>query len=253
MSWWRRPRPGLPEGWTAIVERSVAHWALLDADERARLADLMEEVLVTKRWEAARGFVLTDEVRTVIAAQAALLVLELGIACYDEIGTIIVHPTTMTRHTYGRPGPAGTVVDGPTPLLGQAQHRGPILIAWDAARAGARHPERGHDVVLHELAHVLDLLDHVVDGTPPLPDDAARARWAAVFTRELAELRAGTGSPLLSTYAATSPGEMFAVATEVFFDRPVELEADRPELYDVLRSFYRQDPAARARRAAASA
>lgn len=238
----------------AIVERSVAHWQVLDDDERQRLGELMEEILATKRMEAAQGFTLTDEVRTVIAAQAALLVLELGIGCYDDIGTIVVHPTTMTRHSRGRPGPApGTVVDGATPLLGQAQHRGPVLLAWDAARANARHPERGHDVVLHELAHVLDLLDHVVDGTPPLPDEAARARWVEVCTRELEAVRAGEGSPLLRTYAAVSPGEFFAVATEIFFDRPEALEADRPELYDVLRGFYRQDPAARARRARAAA
>ncbi|HYI60311.1 MAG TPA: M90 family metallopeptidase [Acidimicrobiales bacterium] len=251
VSWWRRARPGLPDGWTGIVERSVAHWQLLDDDERARLADLMEELLTTKRWEAAHGFSLTDEIRTVLAAQASLLVLELGLGLYDDIGAIIVHPTTMTRHTRGYPGPAGTVIDGALPLLGQTQHRGPILLAWDTARANARRPEWGHDVVLHEFAHVLDLIDHVADGTPPLPEDVPRDRWIEVWSRELVALRAGVGCRLLSAYAATNPGEMFAVATEVFFCRPVELQADRPQLYALLRAYYGQDPAVRARRSRA--
>lgn len=248
-SWRRRARPALPDDWRDIVARRVAHWALLDDTERDRLGALMAELVSTKRWEAARGFALTDEVRTVIAAQAALLALGLDADCYHDIGSIIVHPTTM-RFGRTHTGPAGTVGHGPRPVVGQANHRGPVVIAWDAARVGARHPERGHDVVLHEFAHKLDMLDDVVDGTPPLPDAAARRRWFRVCTDEMARLRAGEGSPLLRTYAATNPAEFFAVATEAFFDKPVELEADVPELYDVLRDFYRQDPAARARRAA---
>ncbi|MEJ7845564.1 MAG: M90 family metallopeptidase [Acidimicrobiales bacterium] len=249
-SWRRRARPALPDDWRDVVAGRVAHWALLDATERDRLGELMADLVATKRWEAARGFVLTDEVRTVIAAQAALLVLGLDAGCYHDIGSIIVHPTTM-RFGRTHTGPAGTVGHGPRPVVGQANHRGPVVIAWDAARVGARHPERGHDVVLHEFAHKLDMLDDVVDGTPPLPDAEARRRWFRVCTAEMARLRAGEGSPLLRTYAATNPAEFFAVATEAFFDKPVELEADVAELYGVLRDFYRQDPAARARRAIA--
>ena len=45
-----------------------------------------------------------------------------------------------------------------------------------------------------------------------------------------------------------NPGEFFAVATEAFFDCPLELERAHPDLYEMLRDFYRQDPAARVRR-----
>jgi Mlc titration factor MtfA (ptsG expression regulator) len=103
-------------------------------------------------------------------------------------------------------------------------------------------------VVLHEFAHKLDMLDGMVDGTPPLLDGAARRRWIAVCTAEYDLLRAGEGGDLLRGYAAVNPGEFFAVATEVFFDRPGELQSQKPALYDVMRAFYRQDPAARARR-----
>ena len=52
---------------------------------------------------------------------------------------------------------------------------------------------------------------------------------------------------MLRTYGGTNPGEFFAVATEAFFTLPLPLEAEKPALYDVLRSYYRQDPAARIR------
>ena len=48
---------------------------------------------------------------------------------------------------------------------------------------------------------------------------------------------------LLDDYGATDPAEFFAVATEVFFERPARLRRDHPELYGQLKDFYRQDPA----------
>jgi MtfA peptidase len=244
----RRRRSALPDTWRDLTGAAVAHWAVLDESERARLGELMAQVM-DRRWEAANGFALTDEIRVVIAAQASLLILGLDIDCYRDVTAIIVHPTTVTLRGE-RAGPApGVVTDAPLPIIGQAQaRRGPVIIAWDAARAGARHPERGYDVVLHEFAHKLDMLDGLVDGTPPLPDRAARQRWIDVCTAELELLRAGESDGLLRGYAAVNPGEFFAVATEVFFVLPTEMEAQKPVLYDVLRAFYRQDPAARTRR-----
>jgi Mlc titration factor MtfA (ptsG expression regulator) len=247
--WVRRRRHGLavlPDGWETTTARTVAHWHLLDAGERDRLGDLMEQIVVGKRWEAAHGFALTDDMRVVIAAQAALLILGLDVDDYRDVQSIIVHPTTVTLRG-PRPGPGGGLMtDEPMSIIGQAHgRRGPVIIAWDAARAGARHPERGHNVVLHEFAHKLDMLDNLIDGTPPLPDQAARQRWIEVCTAEYQRLRAGDGGPLLWAYAAVNPGEFFAVATEVFFTRPLAMREQKPELYEVLGDFYRQDPATR--------
>ncbi|MCA1843511.1 MAG: zinc-dependent peptidase [Actinobacteria bacterium] len=247
----RRPRT-LPDNWIEIVEHQVAHWSLLDDGERKRLGELMAEIVEGKRWEAANGFALTDEIRTVVAAQAALLILGLDFDWYRAVRAIVVHPSEVVSYE-PRPGPVeGTMEDGPFTLLGLADHRlGPILIAWDAAKANARHPAWGHDVVLHEFAHKLDMLDDVINGTPPLHRREDGPRWHEVCTREFERLRAGEGWPLRD-YGAQDPGEFFAVATEAFFSLSLQLEEAKPELYDVLRSFYRQDPAARVRRKVAA-
>ncbi len=71
-------------------------------------------------------------------------------------------------------------------------------------------------------------------------------RWVEVCTREY-EIAQSQENSFLSSYAGVNPGEFFAVATEAFFDRPVQLQAARPELYEVLAGFYRQDPATRVR------
>jgi Mlc titration factor MtfA (ptsG expression regulator) len=168
-----------------------------------------------------------------------------GIDAYQDVSTVIVHPRTMRRHQIEAGEVHGTLTEGDIDLLGEAHHRGPVLIAWDAARRDARHPERGRNVVLHELAHKLDMLDLLVDGTPPLPDAVAHHRWVEVCTREFELLRAGQGGHLLDPYGATDVGEFFAVATEAFFCLPGELAHHKPDLYGVLRDFYGQDPAHR--------
>ncbi len=239
-------RKYLPEDWEQIARRRVAYWPLLDPTEQARLAEIADHLVAGKRWEAAKGFALTDEIIVTIAVQAGVLVLGLDIGYFGKVTSIIVHPKT-----FAIPGPratsiAGMIDDGARPLLGEAHHdRGPILLAWDEARFAARHRGRGHNVVLHEFAHKIDMLDGVVDGTPLMRDRVALDRWVAVCDAELELMREGEGGTLLDDYAATDPGEFFAVATEVFFDRPIDFRDAKPELYDVLADFYRQDPAAR--------
>jgi Mlc titration factor MtfA (ptsG expression regulator) len=49
----------------------------------------------------------------------------------------------------------------------------------------------------------------------------------------------------MDSYGAKSPAEFFAVATETFFERPLEFKAAHPDLYELLRGYYRQDPALR--------
>jgi MtfA peptidase len=239
-------RKHLPEGWEEIVRRCVAYWRVLGPQEQERLAELGEHLVVNKRWEAAKGFEMTDEVIVTIAMQAAVLILGLDTDYFAKVTTIIVHPTT-----FAIPGPRPTAIRGMVdaglqPLLGEAHHdRGPVLLAWDQVRRGARHRGRSHNVVLHEFAHKMDMLDGVVDGTPLMPNKEALDRWVAVCAAELRLMRRGEAGPLLDDYGATDPGEFFAVATEVFFGRPVDLREGKPQLYEVLAGYYRQDPAAR--------
>lgn len=239
-------RWSLIEGWERVADRRVSYWKLLTSDERRTLGELASVLISGARWEAARGFELTDEIVVTIAVQACVLILGLDSEYFGKVRTIIVHPTQFTI-----PGPrpsaiAGVLSDSSPPLHGEAHHdRGPVLIAWDQARFGARHRGRRGNVVLHEFAHKIDMLDGVVDGTPPLPDQNALDRWIDVCEREMALVRSGEGDQIIDEYAGLDPGEFFAVVTETFFDRSVELRQLKPELYAVFAEFYRQDPAGR--------
>ena len=239
----------MPDGWPDIVERKVAVWAALDDTERELLETASDWLLRHKHWEAAHGFTIDDEIRVTIAAQAALLVLGLSTDEYREVSAIVVYPTAMQSRGV-RAGPvAGTVTDAVVPVLGEAHEaRGPVLLAWDQAEDAARNPGSGHNVVFHEFAHKLDMRDDIVDGTPRLEHRGDLARWVEVCTEVYDALRAGIDRPPLQPYGATNTAEFFAVATEAFFDVPEALERHEPSLYEVMRDYYKQDPAARARR-----
>ncbi len=226
-------------------------WRQLNDDERTRLEATSDWLLRHKHWEAAQGFGLADEITVTLATQAALLVLRLSVDEYREVSAIIVYPTAMqSRGVYAGPV-RGTVTDGVVPVLGEAHgRRGPVLLAWDEAREAARNPGRGQNVVFHEFAHKLDMLDNLLDGTPPLEHRGDFDRWVEVCTEAYGALRDGIARPPLQPYGATNPAEFFAVATEAFFDVPVALEHHEPRLYEVMRDFYKQDPAARTRREA---
>jgi Mlc titration factor MtfA (ptsG expression regulator) len=232
--------------------RNVAHYRWLDDGERKQLRDLVRVFVAEKRWEGCGGLVLSDEVRVTIAAQACLLVLGLPNEIYRNVRSILVYASTVVvpPRRLGAFEVPTKPVEGPLPILGQAQLRGPVVLVWDAVMRTGRHPESGHNVVYHEFAHKLDMLDGRADGTPPLHGRDEYRRWNQVFSREYRALRerAEQGRrSLLDPYGASDEAEFFAVATEQFFDQPVALRRHHSDLYEVLRSFYRQDPAARAR------
>jgi Mlc titration factor MtfA (ptsG expression regulator) len=243
-------RRGLPDDWRRIVEDGVAVWATLADDERELVEGTADWLLRHKHWEAANGFHLDDEITVTVAVQGALMVLGLSVDDLRELSAIVVYPTAM-RSSGLHAGPVqGTLIDGDLPVLGEAHdRRGPVLLAWDEARDAARHPGQGRNVVFHELAHKLDMWDGTADGNPRFDHRDDAERWAEVSTEAFEALQRGDHRRPLRPYGATNPAEFFAVATEAFFDVPVELERHEPDLYTSLRECFRQDPAARARRA----
>ncbi len=227
-----------------LTEQYVV-WPLLDDSERERMERLIGAFVTRMRWEAARGFELDHDTQVLIAAQACLLLLGLDLDEFPATSSVIVHPRTVMLRGARGTGIGSVQSSSPRPVHGQAHYRGPVLLSWSAVRNGLRWPERGNNVVYHEFAHQLDMLDGSVDGTPPLDDPAAMQRWIDVCTEAYDTLRDGDGSPVLRSYGGTNPGEFFAVATEAFFTQPVALRDHEPGLYAELRSYYGQDPARR--------
>lgn len=237
-----------------VLNENVAVYKRLPDTAKAKLRDFTRVFVAEKSWEGCGGLKLTDDMKLVIAAQASLLLLGLGLDplrddLYPNLQTVLVYPTgfysTQSRQVQGI-GPTGIVSEG-FANLGEAWHQGPVVLSWADAQRGGVNGTDGHNVVIHEFAHKLDMLDGAVNGTPLLDSREQVEEWKNVMTREYIQLSRASamGMPtIMSSYGATNPGEFFAVATEAFFERPAELAAEHTELYQTMRGFYKQDPAA---------
>lgn len=254
LPWVRRRREALrtapfPPAWEAYLAAHVAHWAWLNDAERTRLRGDLRILIAEKSWEGANGLVLDDEIRVTIAAQASLLLLGWDEPHYfPNVTTVIVYPAGFRVRRRDREGYIET--ESRVGLLGEAWGNDlPVILSWDDARTGGEDAADGHNVVLHEFAHKLDLMGGGAAGVPPLPGGTtAYDTWANVMSAEFRALRRsvwfGEPSPL-DGYGAQDEAEFFAVATEAFFERPERLRRERPRLYELLRGYYRQDTAAR--------
>lgn len=239
--------------WEDIVRRNVAHYCMLEAAEQAHLRALIQVFIAEKRWEGCGGLELTEEICVTISAQACLLLLGLPHEFYRNVLTILVYPSTVVppQRKLGHFETVLAPLEITHPILGQAFPQGPLILIWDAALHGGRHPELGHNVIYHEFAHKLDMLDGAADGTPQLRNRDEYRDWVSICSRAYLRLKhdAERGKKsFLDVYGATNEAEFFAVATEQFFDQPLRMKDHAPELYRVLQEYYRQDPAERVQR-----
>ncbi|QSA96203.1 zinc-dependent peptidase [Methylococcus sp. EFPC2] len=217
----------------------------LDASERTRLRELTAEFMRQKLFESVRGLVLNEPMRASIAVQACLPVLNLGLAWYDDWRTLVIYPAEFVRPREEFDA-VGVMHQWEDVLGGESWQRGPVILSWADVEASGWG--EGYNVVIHEMAHKLDMHGGTdADGFPPLHKDMKPKDWTAVFTAAYEDLtrRVETGEDAaLDAYATESPGEFFAVLSEYFFERPVLLSGLYPEVYRQLASFYRQDPGA---------
>ena len=235
-----------PPAWLAIVERNFRIFHRLEPADRAELLGHARVFLDEKKFEGCGGLAVTDEIRVTIAAQACLLLLHRE-PCeyYPGLVSILVYPHPYVARVRTR-GPDGVVHEGDSARLGESWTRGVLVLSWDDVISAGRDLAHGHNVVLHEFAHQLDQENGAVDGAPVLENRGMYAAWARILSAEFESLRldAAHGRPTdIDAYGATNPAEFFAVVTEAFFERPLELRRRHPALYEELRIFYRQDPA----------
>ncbi|MGM8932818.1 M90 family metallopeptidase [Salinicola halophyticus] len=248
----QRSRPPFdPEAWRKI-RHGLPLLADLDDADAERLGPRAWQLLQRKRWVAGDDVELDQPAMLAIAAQAELLTLGWSdrdaSAAFDNVTEIILLPDSFHRHVEEMDD-FGVMHEYVDERAGETSWRGPIVLAVpDVAESG---DYTGFNVIIHEFAHKLDLGNSQdIDGFPPLAanSDVTSQEWHRVFTAVWDDLQAhiecGEDTPI-DDYAATHPGECFAVCCELFFTAPDQLAAVYPELYDLLKRYFRQETLAR--------
>jgi hypothetical protein len=252
---WRRRRllarnPVAPADW-AEVRRRLPILDGLDAEEEQRLRERCVLFLHDKHLTALPGVELGAVERLLLAAQAELPLLHLEeLGWYHGFHELVLYPDDFVSPQRYR-DEAGVEHEWDDERSGEAWHQGPVILAWPGVEASGGW--EGYNLVIHELAHKLDMLDGSANGLPPLHRDMRVADWASAMQSAYDDLntrldRDPEGETPIDPYAAEDPAEFFAVTSEYFFSAPDLLEGAYPAVYAQLKAFYRQDPLARLER-----
>jgi Mlc titration factor MtfA (ptsG expression regulator) len=222
-----------PAGWRALLEARVEFYRRLCEAGRFRFEDDVRIFLAEQRVVGSHGANVDDSTRVLIAASAAMLGHGLPDWEWPSLRDIVVYPKAFDEEY--RVGDHGE-------LAGMVHSQGPILIAQSALRHGFARPRDGHNVALHELAHVMDFASGAADGVPADLDFVATAPWVEAISSRLSRMRRGRYAGALRPYAGTNEAELFAVAVEAFFERPEALRERDPELFELLADYLNQRP-----------
>ncbi|HKK05545.1 MAG TPA: M90 family metallopeptidase [Gammaproteobacteria bacterium] len=245
--WWRRRtlrRHPIPDALWNAARAELEVLRRLDAPELSRLRALTTWFVRDKAIYGAGGFAVDDGMRVAIAAQACVPILNLDLDYYDNWYSIIVYADTFVAERDEVDG-IGIVHRTRHALSGESWQRGPMVLAWGDVRPGPPPYGEASNVVVHECAHKLDMIDGAANGLPPLHRDMDVAAWSRALSQAYAQLQRDLnerGEGALDAYAAHSPAEFFAVATEAFFMTPDALARSLPEVYEQLALYFRQDP-----------
>ncbi|MBC7939826.1 MAG: zinc-dependent peptidase [Chitinophagaceae bacterium] len=237
-------RQPFPAEWRELLRRRMPYFRQLPADLQLQLKKHTQVLLAEVPFIGCADLVVTTEMRVLIAAQAALLLLNRRSGSFRNLRQVLVYPGAFVVDRPVADG-HGITQDQRRALAGESWQQGQVILSWQDVLEGAAAPDDGHNVVIHEFAHQLDQETGPANGAPWLPGRAARDRWARTLSAEFAALherlaRGETG--LIDVYGATDPAEFFAVVSELFFERPSVLAADHPALYRELTVCYRTDP-----------
>ncbi len=234
---------GLTDHERAIVAEQVPFVHRLPTELHAKLEGKINLFLNQVDFYGCDGLEVTEEMELSIATQAALLVVNSD-AWYTHLTSVLIYPGAFKSKRQEYDG--YVVTERETVRLGESWTRGPVILSWQHTERGAQDDKDGYNVAFHEFAHQIDDLSGHTDGAPVLNDTQSFTKWAQVITqaydRHVKRVQQGEKT-VLDAYGAEAHAEFFAVAVEVFFEKPRALKQDEPEVYQQLADLFRLDPA----------
>lgn len=228
---WRATRNALPPGAVGWLERHVLLYGRLGPDARRRFETDVRIILDEWIFEGVGPVEVTDAMRWGVAAGAAVLLHGRPDWELPYRQTVLFYPDAFDDEY---------LVDGEGEFDGMAHQQGPVILSAAALEDSWGDGEDGSNVVLHELAHLLDYKTEFADGVPSLVDPRSTVAWQALVRKEMLRIRRRRS--ILDSYGATDPAEFFAVAVESFFEQPDLLEERHPKLFAALEALFQMDP-----------
>ena len=226
------------------LDHSLWQASVLTPQHREQLVRWSRVFIAEKTWEGCNGLAITDEIQLSVAAMAGMLVLAYPDWYFDRTATILIHPTPYRVRVEPQilSSTFNPTLGGEFHRAGETIYRGPVVLNWQDIQFAKEDSNHGHQLVVHEFAHQLDMINGpAADGLPPLPNNIDEDAWRNAMHNEFKTARemVAQGYPIrIDDYGLTQESEFFAVASELYFQVPHELAEFHPNVYTLLNQFY---------------
>jgi Mlc titration factor MtfA (ptsG expression regulator) len=245
LAWWiiRRPvlrraalmREVFPPAWEAILEKYVGFYRALDDPQRLRFRQMVRIFLDEIRITGINAEV-DETVRVLVGASAVIPIFGFHDWDYDRLGEVLIFPGSFNMQYKATGGRDANTLG----LVGLGHLSGVMILSKPDLLHGYAVPDDKQNVGIHEFTHVVEDEEGRL-GLPPEVPEAVVRQWLAYVGRELS--RPSRNKKHIDAYAYTNEHEFLAVLSEYFFEAPEALQKKAPQLYDMLRAMFHQDPA----------
>ncbi|MFD0794606.1 zinc-dependent peptidase [Mucilaginibacter litoreus] len=219
-----------------LLTQHIDFYNKLPAIDQAYFEDKIEQFLDAVHIEGV-GLEINDTDRIMIAASAVIPIFGFKDWTYRNVTNVLLYPDTFDKD-FQFEGDERNIMG----MVGSGYMNGQMILSRNALLKGFSKNSGKENTGIHEFVHLLDKADGATDGIPEgfLPHEYVRP-WVQMMHREIQKIQAGHSD--INPYAATNEAEFFAVVSEYFFEKPDQLQAKHPELYELLSKTFGQSPA----------
>lgn len=212
----------------SILSKRFPYFSALNSEHKEKFLHRLRNFMSDKTFKIHNdtGFV---EMPVLISAAAIQLTFGLSKYLLPYFQYIHVYPQEFMRTE-----PVLCLLEGNV-----SGHR--INLSWKHFLEGYENPANGQNVGLHEMAHALYYQTFIVEENV---DNGFRNQYDEYLAggNKVYEAERSAKGGLYSEYGEQNPQEFWAESIELFFEKPVAMQAAYPELYESLKQLLNQDP-----------
>ncbi|WP_407677074.1 zinc-dependent peptidase [Candidatus Seribacter sulfatis] len=220
----------------SIIESNIGlyHWLPKDliAPWEERIICFLEEFPIT----FMKREMPTKEMEILVAAEACLLIVNRPLSDYRHLKAIHLWEDEINGNKNAR---------------GSAT-RFEISLSWNYLKQSIKKARDGHNLTLHEFAHLIDFADDGIAQSIPVSRNSKDFKqWQELVNNEhkkLMQAYEGGKNYSIRAYGGYESikgdkPELFSCGTSAFFERGSRLKRECPAIYNALQEFYGIDPA----------
>lgn len=228
----KKPVICLPENYKGLLWDYIAFYRELDEAAMEAFEKRVEHFLSAHKITGINAEV-EDLDRMLIAAAAIIPVYRIPDWQYINLHEVLLYPGTFNAD-FEQGGSDRNIIG----MVGTGALQHVMVISKWQLRQGFINPHDARNTAIHEFVHLIDKMDGTMDGVPEIIlERTYTGRWKQLMETTIDQMK--THGSDIDLYGATNTTEFFAVISEYFFKQPQLLQANHPDLFEMLERIYK--------------